>query len=210
MEKNPGPGVSKPVEDYKLLPCWRDWALSKLRCPVPALDGFAEPHNTQYPVFWTPHTNAFTKDWRLERPVWMNPPFSLMAEVLRRIQTEGAHIVLVCPSYSPELNSLKILSSRHTCLPRVPLYLRHGATLMPTPKWSTWVLYFNREPLHLRPDQVKGPQRLITEFLRRPQSDGKLAARGVLGPAPKKTYVTPSTETRKNGVHGRAAEESLP
>ena len=194
IEQNPGPAKQTAGEDYKLLPKWRDWAIRRLQCPTPTLDGFAETHNAQYNLFWDPSIDAFTQHWWGEHPIWMNPPFSLLPAVVRRLHSTGGHVVLICPSYSTEVPTLKRMSLRHVTFPRVPLYLWKGKTPMPAPQWFSWAFYIKRHATH----GIKSPrpsQRLITEFYHQKLALGPQS--GPQQPSPPKgtkSLVAPSSE----------------
>jgi len=40
---------------------------------------------------------AFTQDWAGQEFLWCNPPFTMMDEVVRKIDAEGAEVLLVLP-----------------------------------------------------------------------------------------------------------------
>ena len=68
----------------------------------------------------------------------MNPPFSKMAQVLPKIQGDGAHLVLIAPAWSKETwwPTLGAAAQAHVFLPAVDgLYLAGGIRPMPHPAW---------------------------------------------------------------------------
>ena len=143
VQPNPGPHT----EDYMLLPKWRDAALKALACPRPNRDAFAARHNRQFPLFWDAKDNAFSKVWLGPRPLWMNPPFSVMHRVWTHFQTKGGHAVVVCPEWSPCLPRLRGIAKSEFRFPAdVPLFLREGKHQMPPPKWMVWAFYIREGP----------------------------------------------------------------
>ena len=130
-----------------LVPKWRDAALKALGCTRPNTDAFAAKHNRQFPLFWDEAQDAFSKNWLGSRPLWMNPPFSALARVLKHLQTKGGHAVLVCPEWSPSFSAFQRIAKGSFRLPAgVPLFLRHGKDLMPPPKWQVWVFHLCENP----------------------------------------------------------------
>jgi hypothetical protein len=68
----------------------------------PQLDAFATEKNKRFPQWWgsgSPDgTDAFEKDWH-GKLLWMNPPFSKISQVVRKIQTDEAHALLMVPRW---------------------------------------------------------------------------------------------------------------
>ena len=42
---------------------------------VPTVDAFASETNKRFEKFWSVQDDAFDKDWRVEKLLWINPPF---------------------------------------------------------------------------------------------------------------------------------------
>jgi hypothetical protein len=113
---NPGPST----EDYMLLPKFRDRVLKTFGCAKPHRDAFAARHNRQFPLFWSVADNAVSKDWNGDVPLWMNPPFTLLPAVARKLGTDGGHCVLIAPEWSPALPALQGMAANEYLRPAVP------------------------------------------------------------------------------------------
>ena len=86
----------------------------------------------------------------------MNPPFSLLPAVSKRIGSHGGHAVVVTPSWSPANPALRRLCVRSFQLPRDwPLFRARGASLLPPPKWTTSVYYICH--MHITPSHPPAP-----------------------------------------------------
>ena len=77
---------------------------------LPLVDAFAAPHNAQLPAYWSTDDCAFRHDWRGERPIWANPPFSLLPLVLAKLRHEGGHLLLLVSEWSAQLPALTALT----------------------------------------------------------------------------------------------------
>ena len=85
-------------EEYAVIQPWFDYIVdwSGLEFTV---DAFAPAKQHLLPRFWDPVKDAFCQDWSQD-VLWMNPPFSLLEEVLDKIVREGAQGVLVVPVWT--------------------------------------------------------------------------------------------------------------
>ena len=55
--------------------------------------------NVRCPTYWSREDDAFTKDWSSCGLLWCNPPFSLLGEVVNKLEREGAECILICPEW---------------------------------------------------------------------------------------------------------------
>ena len=69
--------------------------LGKLKCGRPDRDAFADSHNSRFAKWWGPGgdaPDAFTQNWWEAGLLWCNPPYSRLAEVIRKaIKGGGAN-----------------------------------------------------------------------------------------------------------------------
>ena len=92
------------TEEYAVRQAVMDQVLSIMPCK-PALDAFALRSNARFRRFWGPDSwecqDAFTKSWDPQQVgvIWANPPFSLMGSVVKKIKTDGAHVILTAPQW---------------------------------------------------------------------------------------------------------------
>ena len=142
VEANPVP------DDYQVDPRLIPIILHNLGCASPIGDAFSKPHNALFRQPWGENVDAFTRSWRssLLGPLWLNPPFTKLPEVERKIRTEGAYVILICPGWRAVLPPLMALSTRHFRLPPGPTYRRNGKYLLPEPKWPSYALLINHSP----------------------------------------------------------------
>lgn len=122
------------------------------------IDLFASEANRQLPQyysqFWTPDTagvDAFAQKWG--RRCWCNPPFALIARVLRHAQLSGAGMCLIVPFWPTAQWWPLLLDSRGVFAPFVRSYVvlrrcsdlflggRQGNTVQQhAPRWGTLAL----------------------------------------------------------------------
>jgi hypothetical protein len=144
----------KNAEDYRLVPQLFRRALRELKVPAPRVDMFASRHNACAAMYFSERQDGGTglqgldslaADWsELRGPLWVNPPFSLMAKVLAKIRRErprGSVIVLApvwrSASWWPILEQMTVREFR---VPKgVPVYVRRGHQLLPPPRWQTTI-----------------------------------------------------------------------
>ena len=169
VESNPGPGLSlaaggKPrpgatLSAYASYPGGGEDLMFRLdKLPTllqalgvpegqgPARDAFAQAHNALFPDFWSPDDDGLAQGWLEARPIWANPPFSLLPALVSKLQAEGGHAIVLAPGWSPVLGSLQALAKRVVVLPDEPLYLLRGAKLLPAPSWRTWAFWCDFHP----------------------------------------------------------------
>lgn len=139
-------------EDWMLRPQLFRWATRKLGLQ-PNLDLFATRANRLTPEFISREVqpaamdcNALSLNWKAlqeHHRLWANPPFSILLEVLQKIKRERLQpLLLVAPRWtSARWRPLLLeLSVAHVSLkPTSPIYIRHGTTLAPPPRWTTEV-----------------------------------------------------------------------
>ena len=113
--------------------------LTALHSPKPVYDLFSRPHNALFPP--PPHPDAFSNSWSHLLPVWANPPFDQLGAVLKHIEQNGAHMVLVVPAWRKHLPMFWRMSLRQFQLPYAPTFRKQGNALLPPPNWHTWALY---------------------------------------------------------------------
>lgn len=91
--------------DYKLNP-----STFRLCCQAldlaPQVDAFATAENKQVPRFWsrfwsegTEGVDAFARTWHRSTPLWLNPPFSLMGRVLKKILDDQGEALVCAPRW---------------------------------------------------------------------------------------------------------------
>ena len=133
---------------------WTRRALQELQvspCHV-IIDFFANPFNSQEPLFCTRKNSAVFYTWTklLSRPqeiLWANPPFSQMDKVLTKLVLEPCRMVLVTPIWPNCLWEmiLEKVSLRHFDIPsNIPLYFGDWSKdPLPPPSWATRVSYID-------------------------------------------------------------------
>ena len=85
------------TETYALVMPWFRKAV-ELAGQEPTVDAFASKGNNRISRYWTLQDDAFSQDWSQEY-LWMNPPFSQMETVVRKILAEEARGILVIPCW---------------------------------------------------------------------------------------------------------------
>ena len=69
---------------------------------TPQVDAFARKEDKRFARWWGPDskegTDAFRKRWQ-GKLLWLNPPYSRIPEVVRKIAKEGTHAILVIPEW---------------------------------------------------------------------------------------------------------------
>ena len=112
----------------------------------PQVDLFASHKNKQLPRYCSWHHdghrlnqgNAWDIPWT--KPSWINPPWELITQVLRKIQTDHT-TALVCLPYWKSASWWRTLLELQVTPPIIlanqPLYQDPEGTPMPTPRWAT-------------------------------------------------------------------------
>ena len=83
-------------------PLWND-IIMRLGGEVPSVDAFAEKKLHLLEKWWGPGSqcpDAFKKRWSQERLLWCNAPFSMLAEVVKKIREDRARAILVVPNWT--------------------------------------------------------------------------------------------------------------
>ena len=65
----------------------------------PTVDAFASAKQHLLPRYWDPVINAFAQDWSRET-LWMNPPFSMLQDVVDKIVRDRAFGILIIPVWT--------------------------------------------------------------------------------------------------------------
>jgi len=141
VEANPGPTPPDWGEDdYAVLPDLVREACSRLGI-APVRDAFDTATNRRLPAFWSKAEDAFAQAWDYPSagPLWANPPFSRLDEVVTKASQEGSLVLIVAPEWGgpgyPWWAALCALCPRRWCFPDGrPVYLRGGTELMPAPR----------------------------------------------------------------------------
>ena len=93
--------------EYRLAPCWREWALRGLGLPPQqiAIDLFSRKGFGACASAIDRSQNAFAFDWSKlgqgvgDKYLWANPPFGVMHRVLAKIALEECKVVVVVPQW---------------------------------------------------------------------------------------------------------------
>ena len=99
----PGKGSGKdPVsEEYRLMPYYVQDIVTTTGV-TPQIDGFSAEQNRNFPLWWGPGSplgqDALAKDWG-QHTLWLNPPFSIMEPVVRKLREDHAHAIVVAPCW---------------------------------------------------------------------------------------------------------------
>jgi len=153
LEADPGPPPPDwGEEDYAVLPDLVPEACSRLGI-APVRDAFATATNCRFPAFWSKAEDAFAQAWDYPRagPLWANPPFRRLDEVVTKASREGTLMLIVAPEWGrpgyPWWAALCALGPRRWCFPEGwPVYLRGGTELIPAPRWRTWAFLLDSRP----------------------------------------------------------------
>ena len=156
IEPNPGPDRtvfrgnqgSMPAgrEDFQLIPDLNAVAIRELQCPHLEVDGFASEGNRLCEKWWSSRDSAFLHNWHGPVPIWMNPPFRLLPDVVRHLQRHGGHALVLCPEWSEGFHALRGMARAAHRLPRGPMFRREGWDLLPPPRWDAWVFHIWSRP----------------------------------------------------------------
>ena len=112
----------------------------------PTLDGFVSLGKQRLQNFWTKAEDSFMQDWSSE-VLWLNPPFSQMDRVVRKVLMEGASGLLVIPCWHRFLwfTVLFRVAGNWWDIPQEAEFFQtiHGRPLKQRPDWATRVLHFD-------------------------------------------------------------------
>jgi len=67
----------------------------------PVRDAFATPANHRFQAYWTREDEAFAQPWDYATagPLWANPPFSWLGEVVAKAAREGSLMLIIAPEW---------------------------------------------------------------------------------------------------------------
>jgi len=130
VEANPGPPPTDwGEEDYAVVPELVAEACGRLGIS-PVRDAFATPASHRFPAYWTREDDVFAQPWDYATagPLWANPPFSRLEEVVAKAAPEGSLMLIVAPEWpGPQYlgwTTLCALCPRRWQLPQdPPLYV---------------------------------------------------------------------------------------
>ena len=137
-------------EDVKLDPLIYQRAKRELKFK-PSADMFASYKHHQLPRYYSrikdPQAvgiDSFRFDWNMEPTPYINPPWSLIPKVLRKLQHDQVRAMMVVPywpnsSWYPTFHKLVERSIKITD----PLYLDDSNRLRPAPSWPTIIAIVN-------------------------------------------------------------------
>ena len=140
VQQNPGPPLpNSHHENLMLHPSTFHSVINMVGLGYPSRDAFASHHNHQVEAYWTSTTNAFLQDWRKEPLLWVNPPFSLIPDVLQKFRQQPTPIILVTPEWHCPWRSLLLrLASRSFLLPDTAIFTPSPSyPPLPPPRWRT-------------------------------------------------------------------------
>ena len=87
------------------------------------MDAFASENAWLVPTFWDPALDAFRQDWRRERLLWINAPFSMMGRFVAKLKVRPCAALLLYPlwwcAWQDALEDLAIAQWDLTCQPCV-------------------------------------------------------------------------------------------
>jgi hypothetical protein len=133
------------TETYAVVMPWFQKAVA-LAGQEPTVDAFASKGNNRVSRYWTKQDDAFLQDWSQEY-LWMNPPFSQMETVIRKILVDEARGILVIPCWNRFLwfSVLYRIAVTWIDVPRdVQLYETiHGKALDQRPDWRSRIVVFD-------------------------------------------------------------------
>ena len=70
--------------------------IAKSQDLIPQVDAFASKDNSVLPIYWSKHSNAFTKCWS-NIVLWLNPPHSLFDMIIDKILQDDAEVIILVP-----------------------------------------------------------------------------------------------------------------
>jgi len=135
----------EPSEDVMMYPTIF-LAMCKNSSVQPEVDLFASHRQHQLPRYYSVDPNdqyaegynAFNFRWTPEVTVYVNPPWSLLDEVVDKIIQDGTRVLLVTPCWPEEQLYRKLRKlRRERRYWRKPLYLDDSGRLQRAPAWAT-------------------------------------------------------------------------
>lgn len=122
------------IDEWFLRVCkWADF--------TPKIDAFANAKNRRCERFWDRTINAFSQQWGAI-PLWMNPPFETLSEVVEKIIDDKCRCLLLVPVWEDESwwEKLELITLDFWDLPSdCSLYMDDNGKSYPPPSWSTRV-----------------------------------------------------------------------
>lgn len=119
--------------------------LMRLNVKTPSVDGFADERLHLLDHWLGPGSdvpNALEMDWSTESLLWLNPPFSLLTQVVRMIITDRAAAVLIMPHWAdqPFFSEVRPYIVRKHFYPKGTLMFETREGGVGGTKWPVWAL----------------------------------------------------------------------
>ena len=151
-------------ESYRLVPHVQEkvWEFFRMR---PEVDLFANHLNKVCSLYASPKSNAFRFDWKALHdelgPLWINPPFSRMEEVMTKVAMEPCIALIVAPDWeTPTARRWKRLLDRLS-VARLDLEAHEGTLFtadsgraLPFPPWRCSVSLVNSRANRLSAEEL--------------------------------------------------------
>jgi hypothetical protein len=143
------PGSKWHSQRYAVRQEMVDVVIKMLKCPKPTIDIFADAGNARCSRFWGKggeKTDAWAQDWGAEEgPLWCNPPFTLLNNVVTKASTEGANIILIAPDWKDHqyYKDMWSNSRSHWYFPVGTHLFELDGTAVPGIRWPCWAVWLD-------------------------------------------------------------------
>ena len=151
-----GYAVRRPIFNEKMLRL----AGRGGRALKPTVDAFADHELHLVDRWWGPGSdvpNAMEVCWSDEPLLWLTPPFTMMADVVRKIRKDKAKAVLVCPNWRAErwYKNVMNMAKRHNFYRVGTLFFEAAEGVVPGIQWLVWVLFLGCSDCSQLPDGMQ-------------------------------------------------------
>ena len=137
----------------------------------PTVDAFSSANSKRFERWWGPGsadgTDAFAQDWSRE-VLWLNPPFSMFARVVDKLERDGAHAILVMPEWPRQayFHRAKALEVSNVLFPEGTHLFEMNGEPVPAIQWPVFAMLVCGDlqncPLHCCPTKKAKEQGEVT------------------------------------------------
>jgi hypothetical protein len=141
-------------------------------------DCFASVENRRCQKFYTEEDNALKKAWRGGETLWMNPPWTLWPEVVKKLQISECRTICICPDWEVDwVKKLLNMAVKKMYFPEGTKLFEVNGKISKGTNWGVWALLIDKRQFSPPEDLQKAKSiRLKMRMLKKSSKRGRFKA----------------------------------